>query len=343
MMKTHNPEFSKSIIMKIIATFLYAFIFVTCLNAQNLQLSPSQATDSIKIENIVHKDTISPAASILIDSLKTGNTATADSTGDDTPLKLRAHTVFIYPMALFELLFSSVRRSPKQGPAEPTEESKKPKEKRPLPKTYDPQLPTIWYGTSLLHDGITGSNNPDFHLRDGVKHHHEFGVTGFEISKNWYKNAIGISAAVQLYGGVYHFDRNYILKRSHKSIEFVETKAPLKTNKINYAGLRFPILVGYQTPYKIFSIKTGLALGFRGVSEKTYTYKYKEDKEKSELRLHLNWLTTDWMTVIGLGPVTLTYKQGLLHLFKTASGKKAYESSLTFGLDLHWLFRLKWH
>ena len=334
--------------MRIITALLSILVISTSLKAQDSESALRQISASVITEESTTNAIIqSLGDTAIIDTIMPANTEIDEGLerdSDEGNQNLRVHTIFLFPMLLFEVPFALLKHNETEHIEQKNHDKTEPvkqKKKRKWLKTYDPQIPSIWYGNSMLLDGIFGSSSTDFHLRNGVSKHYEIGITAFEIAKNLYGKYLGVSAAAQLYAGFYHFEKNTLLMRSHQNIDFVEAESPLKKNRFDYAGFRFPVLVGYQTPYKIFSIKTGLAIGTRGVDSKNYTYKYSRDKKESESRLHINWFSTDWMTVVGLGPLTVTYKQGLLHLFKTTSGKKAYESSLTFGIDLNWLFRMK--
>ena len=334
--------------MRIITALLSILAISTSMKAQDSESTLHPISVPVITEESTTNDTIQCLGdTAIIDTIMQENRSIEDSLDRDPyeeNQNLRVHTIFLFPMLLIEAPFVLLNHNKTEHIEQKNHDNTEPvkqKKKRKWLKTYDPQIPSVWYGNSMLLDGIFGSSSPDFHLRNGVSKHYEFGVTAFEIAKILYGKYLGVSVAAQLYAGFYHFERNSLLMRSHQNIEFVEAVSPLEKNRMDYAGFRFPVLVGYQTPYKIFSIKTGLAIGTRGVDSKNYTYRYSRDKKESESRLHINWFSTDWMTVVGLGPLTVTYKQGLLHLFKTTSGKKAYESSLTFGIDLNWLFRIK--
>lgn len=271
-----------------------------------------QAADTIHPDNAVLTDSIINEEYAPVDSIDDALITLGDSTTEEPPEQhqdISGHTAFIFPMLLIELPFHLLRKSDSETYKE-TQGAvpQPPKEKRPLRKTYDPQMPTIWFGSSIMHDGLTGDCH-EFQMDGGFRKQREWGITVIEFSKNLYKRAFGLTTALQMYGGN-------------------------KKHKIDYVGIQVPVLIGYQTPYKIFSVKTGLALGFRS------SHHDKDDEEKYDPNLHLNHLSTDWMTVFGLGPLTLTYKQGLLHLYKTSNGRKAFENSLIFGIDLNWLFRL---
>ena len=218
------------------------------------------------------------------------------------------------------------------------------KKRHPFPKNYDPQLPVLWWGGTTLQNGVLGASSPDFHLKDGFSKNYEIGLTFFQVSKNLYKKAFGLTFGFQGYRSEYNIVGDWLAERHHNEIEFVPSGYRMKRNEIEVVGLRIPALIGYQTPYKIFSIQTGLSIGLRLTDDKNYYYQFKVGgKEEEKHHLHLNYFIANWTSVVGLGPLTLTINQGLLPLYKLTNGKKAYESSITFGFDLWWLHRLKRH
>lgn len=185
-----------------------------------------------------------------------------------------------------------------------------------FPDTYDPQWPVFWWGPSSLKRGFMSS---DLKLRKGISHSYDSGMTLLQISMPLYHHCVGWSSGLQLLFSSYSFSNKTNIK------------------EINIKGLRVPLLIGYNSPRKSFSFQTGLA--FNVITHDETTYK----DEGEEISVNLKTISAEWMTVIGIYPVTISINQGITPIIKLNNGTKGYTSSITVGLDLWWLHRIGGH
>ncbi|MBO4851383.1 MAG: family 78 glycoside hydrolase catalytic domain [Prevotella sp.] len=207
---------------------------------------------------------------------------------------------------------------------------------------YDPQLPAFWMGGSMLYDGVFGSKYEGFHLRPGVWRKMEFGFTFLQVSRNLYRGVFGVSTALQFAIENYEFQRDVVAVRKGYKTAFEPAPEKLRQNYLNNFSIRIPLLLGVQTRGRELSLQTGLILhGDRA----TYKNRYPDEKEAVSQPFHGNHFRASWTTIAGIGPVTLSFTQSLVPLFRLTNGVKAYPSSLTVGFDMwYWdrrLFREK--
>ena len=197
--------------------------------------------------------------------------------------------------------------------------------------SYDPQMPILWIGHSQLLDGVFGSTYKGFHLRSGVYTKVELGFTFFQISKSLYRGIAGISTALQFVGESYLLDPEIIVKDRGGKSEIIPSAQRLKQNTLSNGAIRIPILVGLQSPNRIFSLQTGVMLH---VGDASYSNRYPGEKKNDGLSFHCNHFRASWAMMAGVGPFTFAYTQSLVPLFELTNGVKAYNSSFTIGLDM---------
>ena len=159
----------------------------------------------------------------------------------------------------------------------------------------------------------------DLKLRKGISHSYDSGMTLFQISMPLYHHCVGGSSGLQLLFSSYSFSNKTNIK------------------EINIKGLRVPFLIGYNSPHKSFSFQTGLAFNVITQNET----KYKDEGEA--LGVNLKTMSAEWMTLIGLYPLTISINLGLTPFLKLNNGTKGYTSSITVGLDLWWYHRIGGH
>ena len=207
-----------------------------------------------------------------------------------------------------------------------------------LSECYDPQLPLFWIGKSNLQDGIMGKKYDGFHLRSGFSDRVEFGFTIFQLSKSFYRGIVGYTTGLQVAVNFYEFDHDMMAQKVGGRTEFQPLVEKLKVNELMNASIRIPFLVGLQTYGRQLSIQTGPILHIDG-SE--YNYRFYGEKEQEDSPFHTNTFRASWMATVGIGPLTFSYTQSLIPLFRLTDGTRAYPSSFTVGLDLwYWDRRL---
>ena len=201
---------------------------------------------------------------------------------------------------------------------------------------YDPQWPTIWFGPSWIRSGIMGNSYPGFHIRHGVFRKHDFGFTLLQISKNLYRGIAGVSAGLQFGGNTYDISLQRMMIKEGHDVAMEPLSEKLKDNTLSFTYVRIPVMVGLQTYGRQLSLQTGIGL-YVGGSQ--YSYKQRGDDKPADHHLHTQNFGAQWMVMAGIGPVTLTFSQYLLPLYKLTDGTKAYPASLTVGFDINYWMR----
>ena len=283
------------------------------------------------VGRILSAQTVLPLDSAMVDSARMDEAIEVDRkiVYDEEEINLCGHGIFICPF-YYHVCGNSEYEKAKQ-------EYKK---THPYADTFDPSYPFFWYGTSTFHPN--GSST--IPLRSGFGKHTELGLTFIDISKNLYKKSFGFTWALQMFFKRYEIEKDMMAQNVHGRLDFVPVSSgqQLKTNKITFYGARIPFVIGYQTPYKIFALRTGLNLNWN-IEDHVYEFSFSDNDKNHEEHIHINPITVDWTTIVSLGPLTLTYSRGLLPIFRLVNGKRVYETTLTFGLDLWWRHRLKGH
>ena len=207
-----------------------------------------------------------------------------------------------------------------------------------LSECYDPQLPIFWMGKSLLQDGIMGHTYDGFHLPSGFSNRVEFGVTVVQFSKNFYRGIAGYTSGLQFGVEFYEFDPYMIAEKVGRRTEFHPLNEKLKTNQLINTSFKIPFLVGLQTYGRQLSLQTGPVFHL-DFSE--YKFCFKGEKLVDDAPFRTNNFRASWLTMVGIGPITLSFTQSLIPLFRLTDGTRAYPSSFSIGFDLwYWDRRL---
>ena len=200
-----------------------------------------------------------------------------------------------------------------------------------LSECYDPQLPFFWVGQARLQDGVFGKSYDGFHLPSGFSNAVEFGFTICQFSKNFYRGITGITSGLQLVGEIYSFETDMLAKKVGGRTEFQPLEEKLKVNELLNASIRIPILVGLQTYGRQLSIQTGPVLH---IDASDYNYRFNGEKKQEEAPFHTNTFRASWLVMAGVGPITFSFTQSLVPLFRLTDGTRAYPSSFSVGFDL---------
>ena len=180
-------------------------------------------------------------------------------------------------------------------------------------ESYNPPAPWFWFGTSSLNSGPMGDRQAQFHLRSGVFKKLDCGGTIIQFSRNLYRGIIGVSAGLQYGAHIYYVSRDYSAIKNGYHVEFVPSEEEHKSESLEFAEVRIPLLIGAQTSNRLFSLQSGITL------------------------CQASRFGAQWQTTAGLGPITISYSQNLTSLFKLPDGTKAYPSSFTVGVDIWYL------
>lgn len=210
---------------------------------------------------------------------------------------------------------------------------------------YSSMYPTLWWGTTSLSTTIGSregnASREGIHTRSGF----EIGFTTAEslhpINK---RGNLVFSNALQMVYSKHNFQNSALLAGDCHSIAFENrTHAPASANYMSYASIRMPFMLGYAPTANWLTDWLDTQFGLALVPEYRFgkaSYVFEPeafgDPIEQKKRI-LHWgLNVDFNMV--LGPVKFSASVGLLPVFKTSEGKKAYCSSLNFGINIGELF-----
>ena len=210
---------------------------------------------------------------------------------------------------------------------------------------YSSMYPTLWWGTSSLSTNIgsreSNTSKEGLHTRGGF----EIGFTTAESLCPLNKRGnLVFSNALQMVYNRQNFQNSALLTGDCHRITFEDrTHAPASANYMVYASMRMPFMLGYAPTENWLTdwldTQFGLALvpEYRfGKADYMFEPEAFGDPIVQKMRI-LHWgLNVDVNMV--LGPVKFSASVGLLPVFKTSEGKKAYCSSLNFGINIGELF-----
>jgi hypothetical protein len=210
---------------------------------------------------------------------------------------------------------------------------------------YSSMYPTVWWGASLLSSQIgsidANSSREGLHARGGF----ELGCTIAEgihpINK---RGNLIFSGAVQVVYSKNYFQNSALLCNNGKDIAFEDrTHAPASSNYMSYASMRLPFMLGFA-PFIDFPedmLGTQLGIGLVPLYRfKSASYRFEPEAFGDVIERNLNiyhWGLNVDVNIV-LGPLKLSAAIGVLPVFKTSEGKKAYSSSINFGLNIGELF-----
>jgi hypothetical protein len=198
---------------------------------------------------------------------------------------------------------------------------------------YSSMYPTLWWSTTSLSTNI--GNRGGSASKEGLHTRGSFDI-GFTTAEGIYpinkKGDFLLSAAVQVVTGDGQF------------ISFEDrTNAPASSSYMSYASMRVPFMLGnapsvnWSTDWLDTQFGIGIVPQYRfGRASYTFEPEAFGDPIKRKLKLYHWGLNVDFNMV--LGPVKFSASVGLLPVFKTSEGKKAYCSSLNFGINIGELF-----
>ena len=210
---------------------------------------------------------------------------------------------------------------------------------------YSSMYPTLWWGTTSLSTTI-GSREGNA-SREGIHTRSGFEI-GFTTAESLYplnkRGNMVFSNAVQVVYSRHNFQNSALLAGDCHSIAFENrTHAPASANYMSYASIRMPFMLGYAPTANWLTDWLDTQFGLALVPEYRFgkaSYVFEPeafgDPIEQKKRI-LHWgLNVDFNMV--LGPVKFSASVGLLPVFKTSEGKKAYCSSLNFGINIGELF-----
>ena len=210
---------------------------------------------------------------------------------------------------------------------------------------YSSMYPTLWWGTTSLSTTI--GNRESNTSREGLHSRSGFEI-GFTTAERLYpinkRGNLVFSNALQIVYSRHNFQNSALLTGDCHRISFEDrTHAPASANYMTYASMRMPFMLGYAPTANWLTDWLDTQFGLALVPEYRFgkaSYVFEPeafgDPIEQKMRI-LHWgLNVDFNMV--LGPVKFSASVGLLPVFKTSEGKKAYCSSLNFGINIGELF-----
>ena len=215
---------------------------------------------------------------------------------------------------------------------------------------YSSMYPTLWWGTTSLSTSIgnreSSSSKEGLHTRGGFD-------IGFTTAEGIYpinkKGDFLLSTAIQMVYSRHNFQNSALLSNDGHHIAFEDcTNAPASANYMSYVSMRVPFMLGYaptvnwSTDWIDTQFGIGIVPQYRfGRSYYTFEPEAFGDPIERKLKLYHWGLSVDFNMI--LGPVKFSASVGLLPVFKTVEGKKAYCSSLNIGINIGELFGKRSH
>ncbi len=218
-----------------------------------------------------------------------------------------------------------------------------------LPSTYTraaalaPILPTLWYAYTSTDSKIGSDANSSSGLHTRGSGSSEVGVTIFEgitpLTDRGRWGQLGFSMGAQTYYTWMHFQPGTLLQGEGSHVSFTPAASAASTNRLSYGGVRIPLMLSWQiAPENMASqIAIGISADMRTQGKYRFTPADMGDPIERNVRLKPFGLNLE--TVVCFGPLAITGRVGLLPLFQTTTGKKAYTSSIGIGINMGQLFR----
>lgn len=207
------------------------------------------------------------------------------------------------------------------------------------PLLFDPQMPAFWLGDMTLRNGIMGRKADGVPVKNGFFRQNEAGITLLQLSKGLSHDVFGATTALQVGIGTIGLDKDYEVTREDGKIGFVEAKETLSSSTINYLTLKVPVLLGVQDRRHRFSLLSGVSIDFCIPGRDLYYYSHQNKDDSHHWRIYANCFSASWQVMAGIGPLTFSYTQSLVPLFKLNDDTGVHTSSLCLGLDLWYLMR----
>ena len=218
-----------------------------------------------------------------------------------------------------------------------------------LPSTYTraaalaPILPTVWYAYTSTDSKIGSDTNSSSGLHTRGSGSSEVGVTIFEgitpLTDRGRWGQLGFSMGAQTYYTWMHFQPGALLQGEGSHVSFTPAASAASTNRLSYGGVRIPLMLSWQiAPDNMASqIAIGISADMRTRGKYRFTPADMGDPIERNVRLKPFGLNLE--TVVCFGPLAITGRVGLLPIFQTTTGKKAYTSSIGIGINMGQLFR----
>lgn len=220
-----------------------------------------------------------------------------------------------------------------------------------LPSSYTngagvfPTLPTVWYAFTSTDNKIGSTANSSAGLHTRGSGSGEVGVTVFEgicpLTPTGRKGSLGLSMGTQVYMSWNNFQTGVLLEGQGNHVSFAQSAAKAATNRITYTGIRVPLMLVWNPLETEGTMASQIFLGLSADIRVGGKYRFtpEETGDPVERNFRVNPVGLNAEMGVNFGPLTITSRVGLLPLFKTTDGKKAYTSSVGIGINIGQLFR----
>ena len=208
-----------------------------------------------------------------------------------------------------------------------------------------PTLPTVWYAFTSTDNKIGSTANSSAGLHTRGSGSGEVGVTVFEgicpLTPTGRKGALGLSMGTQVYMSWNNFQTGVLLEGQGNHVSFAQSGAKAATNLITYTGIRVPLMLVWNPLETEGTMASQIFLGLSADIRVGGKYRFtpEETGDPVERNFRVNPVGLNAEMGVNFGPLTITGRVGLLPLFKTTDGKKAYTSSVGIGINIGQLFR----
>ena len=209
---------------------------------------------------------------------------------------------------------------------------------------YSSMYPSIWCGKLSLANKAgehsDGMAKAGLHLRGS----YEIGVTTAEAlcPLNRQGNLL-LSNAFQIVLYKHNFQNSALLGNVGRHIAYEDrTNAPASSNYMTYYAMRLPFMLGWAPTVNWASdwLNTQFGIGLSPLYRVKAAYVFEPEAfgDPIERKLNIYHWGLDLDLNLVWGPVKFSASLGLLPIFKTTEGTKAYSSSLNLGVNIGELF-----
>ncbi len=198
--------------------------------------------------------------------------------------------------------------------------------------------PTVWFGFASLLKKPWSSYSGYQHGRKSKSF--SLGFTPYSIAIPFDKSQIwGVTAAFQAEWVHQCFQKDYAVGQQGNLYTFTKLDRRAEGNNINYGVFKLPVMLSVQNE-DWGSVSLGLAPELRTNASYKLTAAPGSGVGNMSGTYHINRFGLSMVANITAGPIVWSTSIGLLPLFKSTDGKKAYQMTTTFGIDIYEIGRL---
>ena len=219
-----------------------------------------------------------------------------------------------------------------------------------LPSSYDnaaglaPVLPTVWYAYGSTDNKIGSAANSTGGLHVKGSGSTEVGVTIAEgvapLTRRSSWGLLGLSMASQVYWTWQSFQPGVLVQGEGSHVSYSEAAEAASTNRLSYGGVRIPVMLVWNPMERQHAMASQIAIGLSADVRMGGKYRFTPSGmgDPIERGFKVNTFGLNVESAINFGPIVITGRVGLLPIFKTTQGKKAYTSSIGIGVNIGQIF-----